>query len=250
MPPDVSVRQLVKHYVVPERAGGLRASLRSVVRRRHRLVRAVDGISFEVEPRRGRRLPGPQRRRQNHRAQGYERPAAPHRRPGGRAGIHPLETAAPSTSRKSPSSWASDSSCSGTSQPPTNPAPGISRFLPAPGLSTARRSVAGDAVAAGRGPWPQNRCTPNPLRGHGPTADAAVRSEAAGLDGPACTLSRLRLALSRQVCFAEQLWVTRRHTGLARTWRRLLSLPTTATPKEILRPTRRPLGAHRSRRRI
>ena len=48
MPPDVSVRDLVKHYVVPERAGGLRASLRSVVRRRHRLVRAVDGISFEV----------------------------------------------------------------------------------------------------------------------------------------------------------------------------------------------------------
>ena len=49
MPPDVSVRDLVKHYVVPERAGGLRASLRSVVRRRHRLVRAVDGISFEVD---------------------------------------------------------------------------------------------------------------------------------------------------------------------------------------------------------
>ena len=48
MPPEVSVRDLVKHYVVPERAGGLRASLRSVVRRRHRLVRAVDGISFEV----------------------------------------------------------------------------------------------------------------------------------------------------------------------------------------------------------
>ena len=49
MPPDVSVRDLVKHYVVPERAGGLRASLRSVVRRRHRLVRAVDGISFDVD---------------------------------------------------------------------------------------------------------------------------------------------------------------------------------------------------------
>ena len=90
MPPDVSVRDLVKHYVVPERAGGLRASLRSVVRRRHRLVRAVDGISFDVEPRRGRWLPRTQRRRQNHRAQGHERPAAPHRGAGGRAGFHPL----------------------------------------------------------------------------------------------------------------------------------------------------------------
>ena len=49
MPPDVSVRDLVKHYVVPERAGGLRASFRSVLRRKHRLVRAVDGISFEVD---------------------------------------------------------------------------------------------------------------------------------------------------------------------------------------------------------
>lgn len=49
MPPDVSVRNLVKHYVVPERAGGLRASFRSVLRRKHRLVRAVDGISFEVD---------------------------------------------------------------------------------------------------------------------------------------------------------------------------------------------------------
>ena len=49
MPPDVSVRDLVKHYVVPERAGGLRASFRSVLRRKHRLVRAVDGISFQVD---------------------------------------------------------------------------------------------------------------------------------------------------------------------------------------------------------
>ena len=49
MPPDVSVRQLVKHYVVPERTGGLRASFRSVIRRKHRLVRAVDGISFQVD---------------------------------------------------------------------------------------------------------------------------------------------------------------------------------------------------------
>jgi ABC-2 type transport system ATP-binding protein len=46
---SVTIRDLVKHYVVPERAGGLRASFRSVFRRKHRLVRAVDGISFEVD---------------------------------------------------------------------------------------------------------------------------------------------------------------------------------------------------------
>ena len=50
MPSDISVRELVKHYVVAEREGGLLASLRSVVRRRQRVVRAVDGISFEVAP--------------------------------------------------------------------------------------------------------------------------------------------------------------------------------------------------------
>ncbi len=47
---DIRVRDLVKHYVVAERTGGLVASLKSVFRRRHRRVRAVDGISFDVEP--------------------------------------------------------------------------------------------------------------------------------------------------------------------------------------------------------
>ena len=46
---DIQVRDLAKHYEVPERAGGLRSSLRSVLRRRRRTVRAVDGISFGLE---------------------------------------------------------------------------------------------------------------------------------------------------------------------------------------------------------
>ncbi len=50
MTADIRVRNLVKHYQVADREGGLRASLRSVVRRRHRVVRAVDDISFDVEP--------------------------------------------------------------------------------------------------------------------------------------------------------------------------------------------------------
>ena len=50
MPADIRVRNLVKHYQVADREGGLRASLRSVVRRRHRIVRAVDDITFDMQP--------------------------------------------------------------------------------------------------------------------------------------------------------------------------------------------------------
>ncbi len=50
MSADIRVRSLVKHYEVADREGGLRASLRSVVRRRHRVVRAVDDITFDVQP--------------------------------------------------------------------------------------------------------------------------------------------------------------------------------------------------------
>lgn len=50
MSADIRVRNLVKHYQVADREGGLRESLRSVVRRRHRSVRAVDDITFDVEP--------------------------------------------------------------------------------------------------------------------------------------------------------------------------------------------------------
>jgi ABC-2 type transport system ATP-binding protein len=47
---DIEVRDLRKAFVVPVREAGLRASVRSLVRREHREVRAVDGISFQIEP--------------------------------------------------------------------------------------------------------------------------------------------------------------------------------------------------------
>ena len=47
---DVLVRELVKTFVVPEREAGVGAALRSLARRKTREVRAVDGISFEIEP--------------------------------------------------------------------------------------------------------------------------------------------------------------------------------------------------------
>jgi ABC-2 type transport system ATP-binding protein len=47
---DVVVDELRKTFVVPEREAGVGEALRSLVRRKTRQVRAVDGISFEIEP--------------------------------------------------------------------------------------------------------------------------------------------------------------------------------------------------------
>ena len=48
--PDIRVAGLAKTFRVPEREGGLRASLRSLVRRTTRDVVAVAGIDFAVQP--------------------------------------------------------------------------------------------------------------------------------------------------------------------------------------------------------
>jgi ABC-2 type transport system ATP-binding protein len=49
VPGVVEVENLTKVFRVPEREAGLRASLRSLVNRKWRDVRAVDGISFQIE---------------------------------------------------------------------------------------------------------------------------------------------------------------------------------------------------------
>jgi ABC-2 type transport system ATP-binding protein len=46
----IEVSDLQKVFRVPEREGGMRASLRSLFKRQWREVRAVDDISFEIEP--------------------------------------------------------------------------------------------------------------------------------------------------------------------------------------------------------
>ena len=46
----VHVSELCKFFDVPEREAGLRAATKSLFRRRMREVRAVDGISFRIEP--------------------------------------------------------------------------------------------------------------------------------------------------------------------------------------------------------
>ena len=46
----VHVDALTKTFVVPEREAGLRASVKALVKRRHREVHAVEAISFEIGP--------------------------------------------------------------------------------------------------------------------------------------------------------------------------------------------------------
>ena len=48
--PAVRVAGLNKTFLVPEREAGLRAAVKSLVRRKHREVRAVDEIAFEIQP--------------------------------------------------------------------------------------------------------------------------------------------------------------------------------------------------------
>ena len=48
--PVIHVADLRKTFKVPEREAGLKAALRSLVRRKHREVRAVDGVSFRIGP--------------------------------------------------------------------------------------------------------------------------------------------------------------------------------------------------------
>ena len=45
----VSISQLAKYYQVPEREGGLKASIASLFNRKYKNVKAVDGITFNVE---------------------------------------------------------------------------------------------------------------------------------------------------------------------------------------------------------
>ncbi len=45
----VHVAELRKVFVVPEREAGLKAATKSFVRRKTREVKAVDGISFDIE---------------------------------------------------------------------------------------------------------------------------------------------------------------------------------------------------------
>jgi ABC-2 type transport system ATP-binding protein len=48
--PAIHVAELRKTYFVPEREAGLRAAMRSLVVRKTRAVKAVDGISFDIAP--------------------------------------------------------------------------------------------------------------------------------------------------------------------------------------------------------
>ena len=46
----ITISELAKHYQVPEREGGLKAAIVSLVKRKYKSIKAVDGISFSIEP--------------------------------------------------------------------------------------------------------------------------------------------------------------------------------------------------------
>ncbi|MBX3011321.1 MAG: ATP-binding cassette domain-containing protein [Caldilineaceae bacterium] len=48
--PVITLKELSKTYVVPEREAGVIAAARSLVQRKHREIKAVDRVSFTVEP--------------------------------------------------------------------------------------------------------------------------------------------------------------------------------------------------------
>ena len=50
MTPTISVSNLSKHYKVPEREGGMKAAVISLFNRKYRTVKAVDKVSFGIEP--------------------------------------------------------------------------------------------------------------------------------------------------------------------------------------------------------
>ena len=46
----ISISKLAKHYQVPEREAGLKAAAMGLIKRRYKLVKAVDEISFDIQP--------------------------------------------------------------------------------------------------------------------------------------------------------------------------------------------------------
>jgi len=50
VPSVITISQLAKHYQVPEREAGLKAAVTSLFRRKYRTVKAVNDISFNIEP--------------------------------------------------------------------------------------------------------------------------------------------------------------------------------------------------------
>jgi len=50
MPSVISISKLAKHYQVPEREAGLKAAAKGLFKRTYKTVKAVDGISFDIQP--------------------------------------------------------------------------------------------------------------------------------------------------------------------------------------------------------
>ena len=75
--PAIRVARSPEDVPRPRPRGRARAAVRSLFRREHREVQAVDGVSFTIEPGEVVGFLGPERRRQDDDAQDAQRPALP-----------------------------------------------------------------------------------------------------------------------------------------------------------------------------
>lgn len=74
--PVIYLDQLRKTYLAPERDAGVMAAARSLVRRRQRAIKAVDGVSFALEEGEIVGFLGPNWRGQDDHPQDAGRPSA------------------------------------------------------------------------------------------------------------------------------------------------------------------------------
>ena len=47
---QITVNDLVKTFRIARRQAGMWGALKGVVRRKHRIVRALDGVNFSIQP--------------------------------------------------------------------------------------------------------------------------------------------------------------------------------------------------------
>ena len=105
---------LRKTFRVPSARPGWPRPRRSLFRREHREIQAVDGIGFEIEPGEVVGFLGPERRRQDDDAQDAQRPALPDGGRGDGPRLHAVAPRAPISCAGSRWSWATATSSSGT----------------------------------------------------------------------------------------------------------------------------------------
>ena len=117
--PAIRVADLRKTFRVPVREGGLAAAARSLFRREHREIHAVDGIAFDIEPGEVVGFLGPNGAGKTTTLKMLSRASSTRRAARRRSSATCRRGARPTTCAGSRWSWATATSSSGTSPPST-----------------------------------------------------------------------------------------------------------------------------------